>query len=287
MMNPGQFDESRKSGKRVWNAIQNQVVEGGGFLSAMFQSFKIFVKKYIVSFIIFGIVGGIIAGAVWFVKPKVYEAEMTVSYVHYEKKIYADMLVKLDMLIKSNSTYTLSQLLMLPEETVGKLRSIKSYNIRREDLAEDLSTEKIPFYIVARLTDLSVLESLQTALVQYLNGTEFIQNRLAFMKQKSERELEFLKARLEMVDSLSQFLSIQEDKVISEKTVSRMELLEETMAIYSKIQEVEGSLAFNLNIEVLDGFIANEKPAGKGLTTWIMYGFALGFAIRFLILIFR
>ena len=286
-MNSDQLDKSRKSGEKVWAAIQSQVAEGGGFIAAMFQSFKNFVKKYFLSFLLFGILGGLVAGGIWFVKPKIYEAEMTVSYVHYEKKIYADMLDKIDMLVESKSFTLLSQLLDLPEETVEKIRGIKGYNIRKEDLIDDLSTEKIPFYILVRVTDISILDALQPALVRYLDGTDFIQDRLSYMKIKSENELVFLEHRLAMVDSLSRFLILQEDKMLSEKTVSRMELLEETMAIYSKIQSVKGSLAFNLNIEVLDGFIANEKPAGKSILYWIVYGFLAGFGLRFLVLVFK
>jgi hypothetical protein len=286
-MDSDQLEKSRKSGEKVWNAIQNQVAEGGGFVGAMFGSFKTFVKKHFFSFLLFGIVGALIAAGIWFLKPKIYEAEMTVSYVHYEKKIYADMLEKLDMLVESKSYTSLSNLLGLPEEIVSKLRGIKGYNIRNEELIEDLSTEKIPFYVVVEVTDISILDALQEAIVNYLDGSEFIQDRLAYMKQKSEDELEFLEHRLSMVDSLGRFLILQEDKMLNEKTVSRMELLEETMAIYSKIQDVKGSLAFNLNIEVLDGFIANEKPSGKGIIFWVLYGFLAGLGLRFLVLIFK
>jgi len=286
-MKSDQLEKSRQSGENVWFAIQNQFVEGGGFISAMFGSFKRFVKKYFISFILFGALGSLVAAGIWFLKPKVFEAEMTVSYVHYEKKIYADMLEKLDRLIESKSYSSLATILDLSVVTVEKLKSIKGYNIRKEDLTEDLSTEKIPFYISAKVTDIDVLDALQPAIVNYLDGSEFIQNRLNYMKQKSEDELKFLEQRLEIVDSLSRFLILQEDKMLSEKTVSRMELLEETLAIYSKIQEVKGSLAFNQNIEVLDGFIANDKPSGKSVTFWILYGFLAGTGLRFLILIFK
>jgi hypothetical protein len=107
------------------------------------------------------------------------------------------------------------------------------------------------------------------------------------MKKKSENELIFLEKRLATVDSLSRMLVIQDDKMLSEKAVTRMELLQETLTVYSRIQEVQGSLAFNLNIEVLDGFIANEKPSGKGMFFWMLYGFLAGLGIRMLVLIFK
>lgn len=286
-MNTDQFHKSRKSGEKVWESMLNQMAEGSGFIGGMLRSFKYFIKKYFLSFVLFGIIGALVAYGIWLFKPKVYEAEMTVSYVHYEKKIYADMLDKLDRLVEFKSYSSLSEILELPDKIVEKIREIKGYNIRKEELRKDLSTEKIPFYILVKVTDISILEQLEPALVQYLDGTEFIQDRLSYMKQKSENELEFLENRLAMVDSLGRFLILQEDKMLSEKTISRMELLEETLAIYSRIQDIKGSLAFNLNIEVLDGFIANDKPYGKGMLYWIAYGLLAGIGLRFIILIFK
>ena len=264
----------------------SQMAEGGGFLVAMLQSFKLFVKKYFVSFLLFGIVGASAATGYWFLKPAVYEAEMTVSYVHYEKKIYADMVEKLDLLVDSKGYSTLSQILSLPIEAAEELKSIKGYNIRNEELVDDLSTEKIPFYIIVRVTNNQVLDDLEPAIVKYLDGTKFIQDRVTYMKQKSEKELVFLTNRLAIVDSLSRILLEQNNKFMSEKSLTRMDLLQEALEIYLKIQEVEGSLAFNKNIEVLDGFIANERPVGKGLATLIIYGFIGGLVLRFLVLIF-
>ena len=73
-MDSDQLKESRKSGEKVWTAIQNQLAEGGGFLAAMFLSFKLFVKKQFFAFLLFGIVGSSVATALWAIKPKVYVA---------------------------------------------------------------------------------------------------------------------------------------------------------------------------------------------------------------------
>jgi hypothetical protein len=285
-MKEEELKSHREEGIKVWQAVLNQMAEGTGFLHAMLISFRHFIKKQFFSFLIYAIIGGLIAGAIWYVKPKVYEAGMTVSYIHYEKKIYADMLAKLDRLATSKSSKALSSLLDIPEDVTSNLASIRGYNIRGEELTEDLSTERIPFYINVKVLDVEILPELQSAIVNYLDGTDFIQDRLNYMRQKSEDELRFLELRLSVVDSLSKILFLKEDKMLGEKTVTRMELLEETLTLFDKIQEVKGSLAFNHNIEVLDGFVANDKPSGKGMVVWIAYGLLAGIALRFLVLIF-
>ena len=278
---------ARMSGEKVWMTIRNQLAEGRGFLGAMFTSFKAFLRKQLLFLVLFGVLGAAAGAGIWYALPKVYEAEMTVSYNHYEKKIYADMLEKLDRLVENKSFSTLSKLLALPIESVEKIRGVKGLNIRREDLADDLSTQKVPFYVVVGVTDLDILDGLEPALVDYMNGTDFIQDRLAYMKEKSEADLLFLENRLQMVDSLSKLLILQDDNLLNEKQVTRLELLQEAMTLHNKIQEVKGSLKFNLNIEVLDGFVANEMPSGKGMLFWMVYGFLAGVLLWLVILLFR
>ena len=280
-------NQSRETGIGVWESLMSQMEEAGGFFGGMFRSFKVFVKNYFWSLLILGLIGAMIAGGSWWLKPRYFRAEMTVSYVHYEKKIYADMLEKLDMLIQAGDAATISYLLGLQEDEVEGIYYIKSFNIRKEPLVEDLSTEKIPFYVVVGVQDPDILPVLQQAIVDYLNNTDFIQSRLDFMYKKTVEELDFLEHRLAVADSLSKMYIIRNESMNDEKAITRKELLDESMAIYARIQEVRGMQTFNLNIEVLDGFIALETKAGKGLLNFILLGFFAGIALRTILLLFR
>jgi hypothetical protein len=285
-MNPEQLDKSRESGKKVWEAILLQAAEGSGFLAAMIRSLRLYIRKNLIWYLIFGIIGAAIAAGYWLLQPKIYEADMTVSYVHYEKKIYADMLHKLNLLVQAGDEKALSDLLGMPEQQAGKIHSISALNIRNEDLQTDLSTEKIPFYIRAEVSDPGIFEALQPALVEYLNNTSFIQDRLNYMLEKSKKDLVFLEKRLKVVDSLSSLVIIRKEGINDEKAITRMELLQEALALHDRIQQVRGSMEFNLNIEVLDGFVPTETPGGKSLTHYILYGFLAGLVLRLLWMIF-
>ena len=285
-MNQDQLNSSKETGRKVWEALQAQMAEGNGFLAAMLRSFRLYVRRNALWYLLFGIGAALLAAGLWYIRPKAYEAEMTVSYVHYEKKIYADMLGKLDLLVQSGSEEKLSELLKLPEDMCRKIRSVAGYNIRSEDLTADLSTEKIPFYIRVRVSDLDVLEPPQPALVNYLNNTPFIQDRLRYMLKKSQQDLEFLEHRLAVVDSLSSLLIIRKEGINDEKALTRMELLQEALTLHDRIQQVKGSMEFNLNIEVLDGFVPSNTPAGNSLKYFIIYGFLAGIALWFLVKIF-
>jgi hypothetical protein len=107
------------------------------------------------------------------------------------------------------------------------------------------------------------------------------------MQKKNEDELQFLQKRLASVDSLSMILTIKNEDVSDKETTKRIELIQETLSIYDRMQIIKGALAFNKNIEVLDGFVATEKPTGKSLIFWIVYGFLIGLGLRLLALIFK
>ncbi len=282
-MDTDQLDKSRETGRKVWESLMLQMAEGHGFLAAMFRSFRLYIRKNLLWYLLFGLVAAAVAAGAWFMKPKVYEAEMTVSYVHYEKKIYADMLEKLNRLIRSGDSKTLSDRLGLPVSTVKDLYSVAGLNIRNEDLVKDLSTEKIPFYIKVKVKNPDILAALQPALVDYLNNTDYIRDRLDYMLKKSQQDLIFLERRLAVVDSLSGMLIIRKEGINDEKAITRMELLQETLALHDRIQQVKGSMEFNLNIEVLDGFVPSGEPAGTGLKSFILYGFLAGIALWFVI----
>jgi LPS O-antigen subunit length determinant protein (WzzB/FepE family) len=282
-MDTDQLDNSRETGRKVWESLMLQMAEGHGFLAAMLGSFRHYLRKNLLWYLLCGLLAAAVAAGIWFMKPKVYEAEMTVSYVHYEKKIYADMLRKLDMLIKSGDEQALAERLNMPASDAKALRSVTGMNIRDEDLVTDLSTEKIPFYIKVKVTDPGILGSLQPAIVNYLNNTEYIRDRLDYMLKRSQQDLNFLERRLAIVDSLSSMLIIRKEGINDEKAITRMELLQEALALHDRIQQVKGSMEFNLNIEVLDGFVSSGKPAGTGLKTFLLYGFLAGAALWFVI----
>ena len=281
------IDRSRDTGREVWESVRLQMAEGSGFLSAAWRSFHRFLRRHMLYFFIAGLLGGAAGAGIWYVKPATYEAEMTVSYVHYEKKIYADMLTKLNALVRAGNVERLAQQLGLPMASAKEIRSVEAYNIRKEDLAADLGTEKVPFYIAVQVKRPGILPELETALVDYLNGTKYVQERLEFMGRQLRAEQEFLQDRLKVVDSLSRILNSREDMSSEEKAVTRMELLEETLAVYDRIKNVKISLAFNKNVEILDGFVPVERPSGRGMSHFILFGFLAGLAFWFLVIIFR
>lgn len=154
-MKNNSLKESREEGKRTWKALEHQWAEAMGFFGAMLKSFILGLKKHFIGFLLFAIIFGSIGGAYAWLKKDVYNAYMTVSYAQLEKKIYGDMLLKLNLLLESEQYESLAFLLGMTPEQTREIKSIDGENIHNSPLVSDISVEKVPFYIVVDVYDRS------------------------------------------------------------------------------------------------------------------------------------
>ncbi len=274
------FSESKEEGKRTWKALQNQWGEALGFFGAMFSSLIQYIKKQALGMIIFAIIFGAIAGSYAWVKKEVYHGEMTVSYAQLEKKIYGDMLFKLNQLLDSKQYESLSVLLNMSIEQVKQIHSIDSRNIHREPLINDISVEKVPFYILVDVYDPDVLPELQDALVKYISVSDFVNERLLLNERNYKNEIVHMKSQMIYMDSLKMLLLRDCNNIDADAVVNLEQLNKDQNEIFGRIRDLEAALQFNKNIEVMDGFIAQEIPFTKTLIKYILFGAIIGIVVR-------
>lgn len=281
------FQDSKEEGKKVWAALTSQAGEGAGFFNAMFHSFAGFLKKHLVYLILFAIIFGALGFLSAFMQKRTIQAEMTVSYSQLEKKIYADMLYKVELL-RSNGEYSaMATSLGLTEAQCRKILGIDSRNINYEPLIKDLSTQKVPFYIIAEVEDASVLPDLQRALVRYISEPPFVKSRLKLNEQNYLTELALIQKQLLYMDSLKgYFLKSVKDQEAGAVT-SLNNLNKSQNELYARIRDLQGALQFNQNIEVMDGFVGHQSPVRQKYISFILIGMVIGFGFRLLWIAFR
>ena len=127
-MDNNSFQESKREGKKTWLALESQWAEAVGFFGAMLNSFIRVLRNQFFGFLLFAIVFGLLGGVYGWIKKDVYHSQMTVSYAQLEKKIYGDMLFKLDQLIKSKQYNSLAFLLGMSEKQVTEIKKIDGLN---------------------------------------------------------------------------------------------------------------------------------------------------------------
>lgn len=285
-MENDQFSESREEGKKVWKALQNQGGEATGFFGAMIYSIVLYFKKNLLGAVIMAVIFGAIGFGLSYLQKPSYHAEMTLSYAQLEKKIYADMIYKLDQLVENKQLDELTLLLDMPVEDIEKIKNIDSKNIHHQPLIQDISSEKVPFYIVVDVFDNSILEALEPKLVAYLSASSYVQERLKLNKANFDKEAIFLKKQISYSDNLKEKL-LQ----ISEPDADILEQLEavnnQQYEYFKQLRDIESAMLFNENIEVLDGFVAQQPSQTKKMIKYILLGMVVGVMLRLVFPLFR
>jgi multidrug efflux pump subunit AcrB len=286
-MDNNTIKKSKEEGKRTWSALENQWAEAVGFFSAMFQSFIRVFKKQFLGFLLFAVVFGAGGGLYAWFKKDVFHSQMTVSYSQLEKKIYGDMLFKLNQLVENKQVQELSDLLKMSDEQIMEIKSIRGFNIHNQELTSDLSVEKVPFYIEVEVYNPNILKELEEALVHYISQSDFVYERLKLNERNYKKEIDHLKNQLIYMDSLKVLLMSNCADLDGDVVENLNTLNESQNVIFGKIRDFESALQFNMNIEVMDGFIAQHQSKSKQLIFYVILGMAIGIGFRLLYLIFR
>ena len=274
------FSQSKEEGKRTWKALQNQWGEALGFFGAMFSSLLLFIKKQALWFILFAVIFGTFGGVYAWMKKPVYHSEMTVSYAQLEKKIYADMLFKLNQLLESKQYESLGFLLNMSVDQVKQIHLIDSKNIRYEPLVNDISIEKVPFYIIVDVYDPDILPELEEQLVNYISVSDFVYERLQLNERNYRNEIIHMKNQMIYMDSLKTMLLSDCSNLDADAVVNLENLNKNQNEIFGRIRDLEAALQFNKNIEIMDGFIAQEIPLSNIIIRFILLGMIVGIGLR-------
>ena len=191
-------------------------------------------------------------GTYAWMKKNIFRAEMTVSYAQLEKKIYGDMLFKLNQLLDSKQYASLSEKLNMTEEQIAQIHSIEGINIHNQPLVKDISVEKVPFYIVVEVYDIAVLPQLQKSLVKYLSDSDFINERLLLNERNYKNEVIHMKNQMVYMDSLKMLLLRDCSNLDADAVINLEKLNKDQNEIFGRIRDLEAALQFNKNIEVMD-----------------------------------
>ena len=280
-MSNSDFTPNEDEGKEAWESLKSQLFELKGFFVAMTKSVLVFLMKNILLLIALPIIFG---GATCFWYSSVtesYQASMTVSYVHLEKKIYADMIIKVNQSIESGMVDKMPGFGDLQEEALASVRSIKAFNLKGEDLTMDLSVERVPFDLIVEVNDLTFLADLEGALVDYLDSPKFVQDRLTFNRASASRQVDFYKKQVET------FQKLIDANAGEEETEDLKSVVEQWNQANLKLSDAQGQLAFNSNIEVLHGLLAGSAQQSKLGTKRAKMALAFGLVLAIIISLFR
>ena len=244
-------------GKKAWTSLTNQLFELKGFTMAFISSlFRFFLKNIVFILVLPALFGG--ATYLWYGQAEpTYQASMTVSYVHLEKKIYGDMVVKLNQSIKSGGILGMPGFESMPQDFSSALLKVEAINLKGEELTSDLSSDHIPFDLVVTVSDLEALKDIEKALVVYLDSPHFVQERLTYNMKNAKDQMSYYCAQVASMQSKLDEIDAANNSEVLEALVNQMNDAK------AKMTEAERQLTFNSNIEVLHGLQASSAQQNE------------------------
>lgn len=272
-----------ETGERIWNAVIDQIGELRGFFFGAMRSAFSFLRQNLVVLIASWILCLGVSLKIWSGKVPFYQAEMSVSYVYVPKKIYGDMVDKLNVLLKKKDFKTLSITLNFPEEQLKEVIKFNAQSIYRSNLSSDYTPKDDPFYLTVQMKKPIELKKLEDGLINYFNSPSYIQERLTISRNDALSEISFLEGKLKVLESAiaaagpSVFL---EKGNSTDKTSPGLALLKEATSIDKRIRTLKNLMTYKMkNAEVRTSFLINEKVGKPRLSLYIIVAVVGGLLI--------
>jgi len=270
--------------------IKNVIKQILGLFFWVFSFFALVANKNKL-LLLCGLLIGLISGYIYYTtKPSFYKASMVVIHSELTKKTYAEILDQLDKLTTAGSRQKIAEELKLPVELAGNILSIDAKNINDLPLREDTSSKiKQPFKIIVELKSNKASDSLQNAIINYVNNSPYIK-RLKEQQNKSYIErISFIERELSKLDSLkdeyTRFLAS------SKVTATFYNNAFDPTDIYvhsSNLVNQKESLKNSLNIDgaaisVVDGLKVPSSPQTPSLLIYLLLFGGMGLIAGFML----
>jgi hypothetical protein len=270
--------------------IKNVIKQILGLFFWVFSFFALVANKNKL-LLLCGLLIGLISGYIYYTtKPSFYKASMVVIHSELTKKTYAEILDQLDKLTTAGSRQKIAEELKLPVELAGNILSIDAKNINDLPLREDTSSKiKQPFKIIVELKSNKASDSLQNAIINYVNNSPYIK-RLKEQQNKSYIErISFIERELSKLDSLkdeyTRFLAS------SKITATFYNNAFDPTDIYvhsSNLVNQKESLKNSLNIDgaaisVVDGLKVPSSPQTPSLLIYLLLFGGMGLIAGFML----
>jgi hypothetical protein len=256
------------------------------FLHSFFEFISRHLKIILVTAIIVTILGTLLA----FVSSKMYKLKMTVIPTELSRKMYSDQFDQLEKLVKTRSLSRLSKELKLPEKTVQKINQIKCTDLYDDPLLNDTTIyDRDPFIVHVRVYDNSITDTLQQALLNYINNNPYLLSLKKIQERIFTEKLVFVESEQRKLDSLktvyNNFLASSGSKAMFyNNAFSPADLYTKSGEYQFQKDQIYTWMGENkYPLRIVDGFKPAQKADSLSLPIMIVLSFIAGFIIGILL----
>lgn len=241
-----------------------------------------------IGIIVVCVVVGLLAG-VFFYKsfPRTYEASMTVESDVLPAAEVESIIKPWQMLLEKNERASLASILNLEVTTLKKVYDIETEDIRQ--VGEGAETRVI-FNIVAKITDVQILDTLQSAIINSLKNNPYVRKRISIEKENYELLQERIYTEIAELDSVRNAVkNILEARTNTSNTIltDPANINVQLINLYERALQLERAIQLIDDFQLIRGFTKSTLPDSPGMVTYLISGLFAGLALAGLLIVVR
>ncbi|TMI97863.1 MAG: hypothetical protein E6H06_00710 [Bacteroidetes bacterium] len=250
-------------------------------LISLLERMVLFFRRFGGIFIVAAITGILLGCLVYFTSSKIYRSRMILhsSYLTNEEQI--EIVDSWNELLKRNERVTLGHILNCDESLLNDVTSMEGADILKNYSA----TNPNGFYIDVKVKNNSILPQLQKAILDGLNNTEFVKQKLASRKENLKELIDKLSIEIKKLDSVKSEI----ENIISNKERNSSTLMLDVTGVNrqlidmnEKLLSYREELKFASGVQVVQGLVPMNTPVSISLKVMILLGLILCVSIAYL-----
>lgn len=225
-----------------------------------------------------------------------YSSEMVCNYNYLHKKVYGEMIYRVNYLAQTSSYNTLAKELNIPVSSAQKVIRLEAKNIAGSPLHEDITEDRLPIYITAAVSEKDVFSTLQTGILSYFNnGIPYHQKREELERERLNNNVNFLGSTIDQIDEL---IKVYTNNLSQLKTATdSVSLVQDMNALIRQKEELntkmlsdQKMMSLQVAVELLYGFAPTTYPnvtTGVSIYKILLFSFLLAWGAVIVINLLR
>ncbi len=220
-----------------------------------------------------------------------YSSDLSLSHTRFENDYCKVLVNNLNLsIIGSTDKLQLANDLGISMEAASKIKKI-SYAPLNEHLAEKYADSLhvlLPFKVQVEVYDNSVLDTLQTKILTYLENNEFAQKRKDIEMQSLIKSEAWIKQELIEIDSLKQLVNQgivprgSGNGIILGEPIDPVSVYRRGYDLYERQLVLNEQQSLNNTFEIVAGFVKRAEPSNPGVFFYLWSGIVTGYLIGIL-----
>jgi hypothetical protein len=251
-------------------------------LISLLERATLFFRRFSLLFIIAGIIGILLGCLIYFISPRIYKSRMILHSSYLTNMEQIEIIDYWNELLKRSERGTLAQILVCDGPVLNDLVSCEAAEILKNYSASNPNG----FYIDVKVKNNAILPELQKAIVNGLNSTELVKQKLAIKRVNLKELIDKVAIEIGKLDSTKSSI----ERIVSNREKNSSALMIDVTGVNRQLIDMnekflgyQEELKFLSGVQVVQGFLPFNTPVSISLKVLIVLGLIVCLAIAYLV----